>query len=222
MGTCIGVHDGVSRTGVELRPAFIHPTALIERDVRIGAGSAIWDNVHIRHSTEIGEQCIVGEKTHISYSVKVGNRVKINAFVYVCTAVTIEDGVMLAAGTTFTNDRFPRATMPDLLEARTSDPDEHTLPTLVKEGTTTGAGSIIGCGLSLGRWSMVGMGSVVTRTVPDFHLVIGNPARSVAYLCRCGEPWARFGAGKPIDVAEAACRVCGLRYSAHGGAVVEL
>ncbi|MBS1872872.1 MAG: N-acetyltransferase [Acidobacteria bacterium] len=207
---------------IELPPARIHPTALVERDVRIGPGSSVWDNVHIRYSTTIGQECIVGEKTHISYEVVIGDRVKINAFVYICTAVTIEDGVMISAGTIFTNDRFPRATTSDLRELRTSAPDEHTLPTLVKAGATIGAGAIIGCGLSIGRFGMVGMGSVVTRTVPDFHLVVGNPARTIAYVCRCGEPFARFRPGELPDVAPTACHVCGLRYSAAAGAVSEL
>lgn len=207
---------------MELDPAYVHPTALIERDVRIGPGSSIWDNVHVRHSTHIGRQCIVGEKTHISYCVSIGDRVKINAFVYICTAVTIEDGVMISAGTIFTNDRFPRAATSDLRELRTSAPDEHTLPTLVKAGATIGAGAIIGCGLSVGRFAMVGMGTVVTRSVPDFHLVVGNPARPIAYVCRCGEPFARFRPGELPGVTEAACAVCGLRYAALGGVVSEL
>ena len=170
----------------------IHSTAIVEEDVKIGAGTAIWDNVHIRRGTVLGEQCIVGEKTYIAPGVHIGNRVKINAFVYICTAVTIEDGVMISAGVIFTNDRYPRATTPDLRELRTSEPDEHTLPTLVREGATIGAGSTIGCDLVIGRFAMVGMGSVVTKSVPDFALVIGAPARRVGYVCRCGEPLLRF------------------------------
>jgi acetyltransferase-like isoleucine patch superfamily enzyme len=154
----------------------IHPTALIEPGVQIGAGTAVWDNVHVRHSTVIGQECIIGEKTYIAYGVRIGNRVKINAFVYVCNAVTIEDGVMVSAGTVFTNDRFPRATTPDLQRLRPSEPDEHTLPTLVREGATIGAGCIIGNDLVIGRFAMVGMGALVTRSVPDFHLVVGHPA----------------------------------------------
>src|SRR4030095_11779942 len=165
---------------------YVHPTAIIEREVEIGEGTAIWDNVHIRHSSRIGEQCIVGEKSYIAYGVRIGDRVKINAFVYICTAVTIEDGVMISAGTVFTNDRFPRATTPDLKNLRPSEPDEHTLPTLVREGATVGAGCVIGNDLTIGRWAMVGMGSVVTKSVPDFHLVIGNPARSIGAVCKCG------------------------------------
>src|SRR5258707_1022430 len=117
----------------------IHPAALVEEGVTIGNGSSIWDSVHIRHGASIGEECIVGEKTYIAYDVKIGSRVKINAFVYICAAVTIEDGVMISAGTVFTNDRFPRATTSDLKTLRSSDPDDETLPTLVRAAATIAA-----------------------------------------------------------------------------------
>jgi UDP-2-acetamido-3-amino-2,3-dideoxy-glucuronate N-acetyltransferase len=191
--------------------ARIHPTALIENDVSLGEGTSIWDNVHIRHGATIGERCIVGEKSYIAYDVVIGNRVKINAMVYICTAVTIEDGVMISAGTVFTNDRFPRATTPNLKELRPSEPDEDTLPTLVKEGATIGAGCVIGNDLAIGRFAMVGMGSLVTRSVEDFHLVIGHPARPVGCVCRCGHPLVRFD---EIDSSEITtdCSVCGLPF----------
>src|SRR5579859_2844297 len=163
---------------------FVHPTAIVEESVKIGLGTRVWDNVHIRHSACIGEECIIGEKSYIAYDVRIGNRVKINAMVYICAAVTIEDGVMISAGTIFTNDRFPRATTPDLLSLRPSDPDEHTLPTLVREGATIGAGCTIGNDLVIGRFAMVGMGALVTKSIPDFHLALGQPAASVGCLCR--------------------------------------
>src|SRR5450432_1228296 len=103
----------------------IHSTAIVEPDVQIGPGTAIWDSVHIRHSATIGAECIVGEKSYIAPAVHIGNRVKINAFVYICSDVTIEDGVMISAGVIFTNDRYPRATTPDLQQLRGSEPDEH-------------------------------------------------------------------------------------------------
>lgn len=200
----------------------IHPTALIEDDVLIGEGTSVWDSVHIRHHSELGEQCIVGEKTYIAYGVKIGNRVKINAMVYICNAVTIEDGVMISAGTIFTNDRFPRATTPDLKELRSSDPDEHTLPTLVREGSTIGAGCTIGNDLVIGRWAMVGMGSVVTKSVPDFHLVLGAPARSIGAVCRCGQLMVKFPTNGPANFEHIECPTCGLEYSIHNGDVTEL
>jgi acetyltransferase-like isoleucine patch superfamily enzyme len=200
----------------------IHPTALIEPGVEIGAGTSIWDNVHVRHSTAIGQECIIGEKTYIAYGVRIGNRVKINAFVYVCNAVTIEDGVMVSAGTLFTNDRFPRATTPDLRRLRPSEPDEHTLPTLVREGATIGAGCVIGNDLVIGRFAMVGMGALVTRSVPDFHLVVGHPAASVGCVCRCGQVLVRFRGAAPADADEVTCIACGLRFAFRGGSVIEL
>ncbi len=198
---------------------FIHPTAIVETGVAVGEGSSIWDGVHVRRDTVIGKQCIVGEKTHISYDVRIGDLVKINAFVYICTAVTIETGVMISAGTIFTNDRYPRATDPDLQHPIDSAPNEHTLATLVREGTTIGAGAIIGPGLTLGRFSMVGMGSVVTRSVPDFHLVFGNPARFAGYVCRCGEPLPRLSEEK--QAAALCCSVCRREYSVEAGQVRE-
>jgi UDP-2-acetamido-3-amino-2,3-dideoxy-glucuronate N-acetyltransferase len=197
----------------------IHPTALVEDGVSIGAGTAIWDSVHVRRGTSIGANCIVGEKTYLAPGVRVGNLCKINAFVYICSAVTLEDGVMIAAHTVFTNDRFPRATDPDVRELRSSDVDEHTLPTLVRRGATIGANCTIGCDLTVGEFAMVGMGSVITRDVPDHALVIGNPARVVGLVCRCGEVVHRFAAG-PTGDAEGSCAACARSFSVRGGAFV--
>src|SRR6476661_3056153 len=200
----------------------IHPTAIIEDSVTFGEGTSVWDNVHIRHGASIGEECIVGEKTYIAYDVRIGNRVKINALVYICAAVTIEDGVMISASTTFTNDRFPRATYPDLQTLRPSEPDEHTLTTLVREGATIGAGCTIGNDLEIGRWAMIGMGSVVTKSVRDFHLSVGSPARSVGVVCKCGLLLCRFADGRSDTLdANVECG-CGLSYSIVSGIVSEI
>jgi len=199
----------------------VHPTATIEAGVTIGRGTAIWDNVHIRCSTHIGDECIIGEKTYIAYGVHIGHRVKINAFVYICTGVTIERGVMIAAGTVFTNDRFPRAATPDFRHLLPSDPDEHTLPTIVREGATIGAQSTIGCDLTIGRFAMVGMGSVVTRAVPDFVIVAGNPARAVGYACACGQRLLTGVHGLVHGPLEAECASCGAHYEVDGESVSE-
>ena len=199
----------------------IHPTAIVEEGVILGPGTSIWDGAHVRHGAHLGESCIVGGKSYVAYDVRIGNRVKINSNAYICNAVTIEDGVMISAGVIFTNDRFPRATTPDLKQLRTSEPDEHTQATVVREGTTIGAGAIIGCDLTLGRFSMVGMGSVVTRSVPDFGLVVGNPARLVGFVCRCGEPVLRLTDNQHSPDQAADCR-CGLKYQFHDGQLSEL
>jgi len=199
----------------------IHPTAIIEPSVTLGSGTSVWDNVHIRHGATLGEECIVGEKTYIAYDVKIGRRVKINAMVYICYGVTIEDGVMISAGTIFTNDVFPRATTPDLKQLRPSDPDDQTRETVVAAGATVGAGCTIGSNLRIGRFAMVGMGSVVTRDVPDFHLVVGNPARSVGAVCRCGHAIAKWPPGAPAEQASVQCATCGSLYEIRRGVVIE-
>lgn len=200
--------------------ARIHSTAIVESNVELGSGTAVWDNAHIRHGVVVGEHCIIGGKSLIAYDVKVGNRVKINSNVYICNGVTIEDGVMVSAGTIFTNDRFPRAATPDLKWLRSSAPDENTLATVVREGATIGAGCVVGCNLEIGRWAMIGMGSVVTKSIPDFCLAIGSPARVIGVVCRCGEPVHRFE-GHSQSPVEATCQ-CGLSYSISGHNVVEL
>jgi len=200
----------------------IHATAIVEDGVEIGAGTSIWDNVHVRGPARIGRECIVGEKTYVAYGVEIGDRVKINAFVYICNGITIEDGVMISAGTVFTNDRFPRATTPDLQHLASSEPGEHTYETRVCEGATLGARALVGPDLTIGRFAMVGMGTTVTRDVPAFHLVIGSPAKSVGCVCRCGEPFVRFPAGEVPELEDAECPACKARYRVRGGEVSEL
>ncbi len=203
-------------------PPRIHATAIIEDNVRIGEGTSVWDSVHIRHHTTVGEQCIIGEKTYVAYDVRIGDRCKINAMVYICTGVTIEDGVMISAGTIFTNDRFPRATTPDLKSLRPSEPDDETMTTVVGAGATIGAGCVIGSDLKIGRFAMVGMGSVVTKTVPDFALVLGNPARVVGAVCRCGHVTAKFTGGVPAVPLDATCPACRRTYRIENGEAVEI
>lgn len=170
----------------------VHPTAIIEPGVEIGSGTSVWDNAHIRSGAKIGRQCIVGEKSYIAYGVQIGNHVKINSFVYICHGVTVQDFVMISAGVVFTNDKFPRAFLADMKGLATSAPTEETLSTFVRRGATIGANATIGCGLEIGEFAMVGMGSVVTRSIPGYHLFYGNPARHQGFVCRCGHRLENF------------------------------
>jgi acetyltransferase-like isoleucine patch superfamily enzyme len=165
----------------------IHPSAIIEEGVEIGEESSVWDNVHIRRNARIGHHSIIGEKTYIAYDVVIGNYVKVNSFVYICASVTIEDMVMIAAGTVFTNDKYPRAYSFQQQGLATSEPDENTLPTLVKKGVTIGANATIGPGITIGEYAMIGMGSVVTADVLPYQLAYGNPAVAKGFVCRCGQ-----------------------------------
>jgi acetyltransferase-like isoleucine patch superfamily enzyme len=216
---------GESRAGADPRldvTARIHPTAIVEPGVEIGEGTSVWDNVHLRGPARIGCDCIIGEKSYVAYGVSIADRVKVNGHVYICTGVTIERGVMVSAGVVFTNDRYPRATTSDLDSLRSSDPDDSTLATTVREGATIGARAVIGPGVVVGRFAMVGMGSVVTASVPDFHLVIGHPAGTTGYVCRCGIPFARGNRTQLANVPETSCAECGRRYTVLEGVVSEL
>jgi len=196
----------------------VHPTALVEEGVTLGVGTRVWDACHLRSGAVVGRDVTIGEKSYLAGGVHVGDNVKINAFVYLCTGVTLESGVMVAAGAVFTNDRYPRATEPDLSVLRPSDVTEDTLPTVVREGATIGARAVVGCGLVIGRWAMVGMGAVVTRDVADHTLVVGAPARPIALVCRCGVPFARY----PADAVPAGTYTCdrdGSTYVVVGGRV---
>jgi UDP-2-acetamido-3-amino-2,3-dideoxy-glucuronate N-acetyltransferase len=200
----------------------VHPTAEIEPGVEIGPGTAIWSHVHVRSPARIGSDCIVGEKTYIAYGVEVGDRVKLNAFVYVCTSVFIEDAVFVGAGTIFTNDRFPRATSTDLSALRDSGPGESTETSRVREGASIGAGAVIGPGVEIGRFAMVGMGSTVTHDVAPFHLVAGSPAKTIGFVCRCGAMFLRVtGQTSNTSADGAACGACRSRYVVTDGVVSE-
>jgi len=197
----------------------IHQSALVEANVTLGPRTKVWDNVHIRRGAVLGSDCIVGEKSYIAYDVRIGNYVKINASVYICALVTIEDFVMISAHTVFTNDKFPRAFAPDMSGLASSDPNEETLPTIVRQGVTIGANATIGCGLELGKFSMVGMGSVVTKSVPDYGLVFGNPARLQGYVCMCGPLLGGNDIFQKRDIVS--CQHCGRQYRFDGNQVQE-
>ena len=200
--------------------ARIHPTAEVEAGAVVGPRSMVWAQVHLRDGAQVGADCIIGEKTYLAGDVVVAGLCKINAMAYLCAGVTLERGVMVAAGVIFTNDRYPRATTPDLAALLPSEVGDDTLATTVREGATIGAGSVVGCGLTIGRFALAGMGSVITRTVPDHHLVVGNPARSIAAVCRCGEVVRRFAPGARTD-GDATCPACNRRYTIAGTAVTE-
>jgi acetyltransferase-like isoleucine patch superfamily enzyme len=195
------------------RSVRIHRTAIIEEGVSIGSGTSVWDNVHIRKNTLIGENCIIGEKTYIAYDVHIGNGVKINSFVYICAGVTIEDRVMVSAGTIFTNDMLPRAFDLDGVSVKTSEPTEETLETFVRKGTTIGAGCVIGPGIELGEYCMIGMGSVLTRSVSSHQLFFGNPAKPRGFVCICGNILLKMTLDSTPAEQEISCSKCNRHYS---------
>jgi len=190
----------------------IHPTAIVEPGVSIGARTAVWDGVHLRGPSSIGHDCIVGEKTYIAYGVTVGNYVKINAHAYVCAGVTIEDRAFIGAGAIFTNDRYPRAFSDGCEGLAPSEPTAETLRTTVRTGATIGAGALVGPGVEIGCYAMVGMGAVVVHAVPPHGLVYGTPARLHGHVCICGAPLNAIGGAAIKQDGARTCARCGRRY----------
>ncbi len=165
-------------------PVRIHMTADVSENASIGEGSSIWHQCQVREDVSIGQGCILGRGVYVDAGVSIGNHVKIQNYVSIYHGVTIEDGVFIGPHVCFTNDMRPRAINPD---GSIKAADDWALsPTRIKRGAALGANSTIRCGITIGEWSMVGAGSVVTRDVPDYGLVLGNPARLHGYVCPCG------------------------------------
>jgi len=162
----------------------IHPSADVASSASIGEGTSIWHQCQVREGAIIGENCILGRGVFIDAQVRLGSNVKVQNYVSIYHGVTIEDGVFVGPHVCFTNDLRPRAINPD---GSLKSADDWVLSkTTIKYGAALGANSTIRCGTTIGKWAMVGSGSVVTHNVPDFGLVYGNPARLHGFVCTCG------------------------------------
>lgn len=158
-------------------PYSVHPSSYVDEGASIGAGTQIWHFCHIMPRTVIGENCRIGQNVVIGPDARVGNGCKIQNNVSVYAGVTLEDFVFCGPSMVFTNVFNPRAHIPRMGEVR---------PTLVRTGATLGANCTIVCGVTIGRYALIGAGAVVTRDVPDHALVMGNPARRTGWVCACG------------------------------------
>ncbi len=163
----------------------IHPSATVEDGAEIGEGTRVWHLVQIRPHAKIGKNCNIGRGVYIDAHVNVGNAVKVQNYVSIYEGVTIEDGVFVGPHVVFTNDKTPRAINAD--GSPKAVDDWKVTETLIKYGAALGANSVIVCGVTVGKWAMVGSGSVVSRDVPDYALVVGNPARIIGYVNEKGE-----------------------------------
>lgn len=164
---------------------FIHQTAEIDKTAKINKNTKIWKNVQIGKNSRIGENCIIGKDVYVDHDVEIDNNCKIQNQTLIYYGVHIESNVFIGPSVCFTNDKIPRSTLPNGLLK--TEKDWKAEKTLVKTGASIGAASVILPGVSIGKWAMVGAGSVVSKNIPDHGLVYGNPAKLQGYVCICGE-----------------------------------
>ena len=185
---------------------FVHETACIDEGVSIGEGTKIWNFSHILKNSKIGRDCIIGQNVAIGSEVVIGNRCKIQNNVSIYQGITLEDEVFCGPSCVFTNVINPRSAISRMKEVRS---------TLVRQGATIGANATIVCGHTMGRYTFIGAGAVVTKDVPDYALVYGNPAKQAGWMCECGVKLE-------FKRKKARCQECNKEYLKEGLKVVKL
>lgn len=158
---------------------FAHPTASVDDGASIGAGTKVWHHAHVMPGARIGENCVIGQDCYVGSRATLGEGVRVQNNVSIYDAVTLEDHVFVGPSAVFTNVVTPRSEV---------DRKNDFAPTVVRRGASLGANSTIVCPVEIGEYALVGAGAVVTRDVPAHALVVGNPARQVGWVCRCGQP----------------------------------
>jgi len=187
---------------------FKHDSAYIDENVEIGDGTKIWHFSHVQSGVKIGKNCILGQNVNVGSNVVIGNFVKIQNNVSVYEGVTLENYVFCGPSMVFTNIIDPRSKYPQV-------GSKYYIKTLVKEGASLGANSTIICGHTIGKFAFVGAGAVVTKDVPDYALVVGNPAKQVGWLSEAGQKliFDKDGIAK--------CSKSNKRYKLEKGNVIE-
>lgn len=175
---------------------YVHETSLIGENVSIGADTRIWQFCNIMNDVEIGNSCNIGQNVFIESGVRIGNHVKVKNNISLYKGVVCEDDVFLGPNCVFTNVVNPRS----FIEKK-----DQMKQTLVKKGATVGANATIVCGHNIGEYSLIGAGSVVTKDVGAYELVVGNPAKKAGYVCKCGEKLVK-------NKEKYVCRMCQKKY----------
>lgn len=174
---------------MEASTIFIHPSALVDSPAEIGAGTKIWHFCHVMPHCRIGKDCSLGQNVFVASQVSIGDNVKIQNNVSLYEGVVCEDDVFLGPSMVFTNVNNPRSGVNRKSEYR---------KTLVKKGATIGANATIVCGHTIGSYAFIGAGTVITRDVPDYALMVGNPGRQIGWMSEFGERLHFDGEGKAV------------------------
>ena len=175
---------------------FVHPTAIVDEPGEIGEQTQIWHFCHVMSGVRIGARCIIGQNVFIGRGAVLGNNIKVQNNVSIFDGVVLEDDVFCGPSMVFTNVFNPRSFISRKKEFR---------KTLVRKGATIGANATVVCGYTIGQYAFIGAGAVVTRDVPDYALILGNPGRAKGWVCQCAVSIA-FQSGR------AACQACGKKY----------
>jgi UDP-2-acetamido-3-amino-2,3-dideoxy-glucuronate N-acetyltransferase len=189
---------------------FVHESSYVDQPCEIGSATKIWHFSHIMKNCRIGQHCNIGQNVVVSPDVVIGNNVKIQNNVSVYTGCILEDDVFCGPSMVFTNVINPRSHVVRRDEYKT---------TLVKRGASFGANSTVVCGITVGRYAFIGAGAVVTRDVPDYALVVGNPGRVHGWMCACGIKLTFATNGEHEN---SVCAACGCRYVKQGLQVMQL
>jgi UDP-2-acetamido-3-amino-2,3-dideoxy-glucuronate N-acetyltransferase len=183
---------------------YVHPTALVDTD-QIGAGTRIWAFSHVMEGASVGKNCNIGGHCFIEAGSVVGNNVTIKNGNSIWDGITLEDGVFVGPRVFFTNDLRPRSPRLPQVRGRYSS-RSWLVPTLVRNGSSIGAAAIVLAGRTIGQYSLVGAGALVTKDVPAYALVLGSPARIAGWVCQCGETLE-------FKTDFSTCKVCRLMYT---------
>jgi len=183
-----------------MKEVYIHTTAVVDKTAKIEKGTKVWHFVHVRENAEIGRDCVLGHSVYVGSGVKIGNGVKLENRATIYEGVKIEDKVFVGPHVTFTNDPYPRS----------FSTDWEIVGTFVREGASIGAGSVVMCGVTIGEYAMIGVGSVVTKDIPSHALAYGNPAEVRGFVCKCGRNLKEEK--KKRDFVLMKCLRCGEKY----------
>lgn len=186
---------------------FVHESSYVDEPCQIGKGTKIWHFSHVMKNSVIGENCNIGQNVVISPEVKLGNNVKIQNNVSVYTGVACEDDVFLGPSMVFTNVINPRSSVIR---------KEEYMKTVVKKGATIGANATIVCGNNIGKYAFIGAGAVVTKEVPDYALMVGNPSKNIGWMSEFGERLNFDSSGIAI------CDKTGLKYKLSNNLVIKI